>query len=260
MSTLAPLLAGKRRWVERHMNTTISVGGDLDDSVAQALFASISNDEARFSRFRPDSELAQLAVGDLEFDRASADLRHLLMLCDNLRVATEGWFEYEPRRRSSDPTDPILDPNAFAKGWIVGRAARVARVAGARNLVINAGGDVIVDAIDPTLPACRVGIRHPENPSAVAAVLGIRHGAVATSGTYERGDHIRGHRGATASVTVIGPDLGIADALSTAVFATGLGTRIPAWWTTFEQSYSLIVIDSQMRLAATEPAARMIIT
>ena len=51
--------------------------------------------------------------------------------------------------------------------------------------------------------------------------------AIATSGTYERGAHVVDpHRGqpATAlrSVTVVGPDLGDADAYATAALAMGL--------------------------------------
>ena len=57
--------------------------------------------------------------------------------------------------------------------------------------------------------------------------------AVATSGTYERGDHIedRDDRGRGADRCVgrpsCGPDLGLADAYSTAAFA--LGADGPAW-------------------------------
>jgi thiamine biosynthesis lipoprotein len=56
--------------------------------------------------------------------------------------------------------------------------------------------------------------------------------AVATSGAYERGAHLLDpRRGAPASgvlsVTVIGPDLGLADAYSTAAFALGAGG--PEW-------------------------------
>ena len=50
--------------------------------------------------------------------------------------------------------------------------------------------------------------------------------AIATSGTYERGEHIvdpftRARRTAVASATVTGPDLGLADALATALCAGG---------------------------------------
>jgi thiamine biosynthesis lipoprotein len=63
-------------------------------------------------------------------------------------------------------------------------------------------------------------------------VLGIRDGAVATSGSYERGDHIvdaRTGRPANAwrSVTVTAPDLATADAVATAALA--MGEHGPEW-------------------------------
>ena len=64
----------------------------------------------------------------------------------------------------------------------------------------------------------RVGIQHPWERDRVAAVLDVSDAAVATSGRYERGDHVvdpSTGRPATglASVTVVGPDLALADAL-----------------------------------------------
>ncbi len=67
------------------------------------------------------------------------------------------------------------------------------------------------------------------------ATIELAQGAVATSGHYERGAHIHdpsSGRPATAlaSVTVTGPDLGTADAYSTAAFALGDGAE--AWLAT----------------------------
>ena len=60
----------------------------------------------------------------------------------------------------------------------------------------------------------------------MAAVVAVGHGAVATSGRYERGDHVISPRtGAPArglaSVTIVGDDLARADAYATAVMALG---------------------------------------
>ena len=78
----------------------------------------------------------------------------------------------------------------------------------------------------------RLGIQHPWERDRVAAVLLVSDDAVATSGRYERGDHVvdpRTGRPALglASVTVVGPDLAIADAYATAavVLGPGVGMR-----------------------------------
>ena len=120
-----------------------------------------------------------------------------------------------------------LDPSGYVKGWAVEEAAWRLDDAGARDYLINAGGDVVARGEATPGHRWRVGIRHPDEPDKVAAVLAVRDGAVATSGTYERGDHIvdprtgqpaRGLR----SLTVVGPRLGFVDAYATAAFVMGL--------------------------------------
>jgi len=66
----------------------------------------------------------------------------------------------------------------------------------------------------------------------VAKAIEVTELAVATSGVYERGAHVRDpHTGrppdGVLSVTVSGPDLGTADAYATAAFA--MGAAGPAW-------------------------------
>jgi thiamine biosynthesis lipoprotein len=92
---------------------------------------------------------------------------------------------------------------------------------------INAGGDI------RTKGTWRIGIQHPFERQAVAKVLEGADLAVATSGAYERGEHVLDpHAGAPPSgilsVTVTGPELGTADAYATAAFAMG-GHRAGNW-------------------------------
>ncbi|GAA1263824.1 hypothetical protein GCM10009634_03870 [Saccharothrix xinjiangensis] len=114
-----------------------------------------------------------------------------------------------------------LDPCAVVKGWAVQRAADLLVEAGATRLVVNAGGDVAT-AGGPW----RVGVRHPGRPDRLCAVLEVTDRAVATSGRYERGDHVVDARtGAPVtgllSLTVVAPTLTEADATATAAFALG---------------------------------------
>ena len=72
----------------------------------------------------------------------------------------------------------------------------------------------------------QVGIAHPLVRDARCAVLSLGDGAVATSGTAERGAHVLDpHTGRAAldlaSVTVLGPDLATADAFATGALARG---------------------------------------
>jgi thiamine biosynthesis lipoprotein len=98
--------------------------------------------------------------------------------------------------------------------------------AGANRFFVSAGGDLVAASGPPDSTPWRVGVQHPWERERVAAVLEIRDAAVATSGLYERGDHVLDPRTGQpalglASVTVVGADLAIADAYATAAVALG---------------------------------------
>ena len=130
--------------------------------------------------------------------------------------------------------------------------------AGARNFCINAGGDVVAYGRPAPGRRWRVGIRHPDDLERVAAVLAVEDRAVATSGEYERGAHIRDpHTGRAPegllSVTVVGPDLATADAYATAAFA--MGADGPAWTATLE-GYDAMCVTANHRVLTTPAFAR----
>lgn len=236
-----------RRRVERLMGTVIGI--DVRDPAApttidKALdeaFAGLHHAEETFSVFRSTSEISRIGRGKLHPDDASPEVREVLVRCDELRRLTEGAFEHRPPERPDRP----LDPNALVKGWSVDRAGMVLRMRGLRSFCINAGGDVLCAGAPPEAAAWHVGVRHPDDPMAVAVVLPVVDGAVATSGRYERGDHVWGRTDALRSVTVAGPELGAADALATAVLACGDAT--PSWFDRFP-GYELLVITAEDRV------------
>jgi thiamine biosynthesis lipoprotein len=220
--------------VERIMGTVVSIDVRDPDLQVPAVTAAIEaavawlrDVDGRFSVYREGSEIRRLDRGELALDDCHPDVRHVLRSCDDLRIATEGAFDARRHR-----PDGGLDPSGFVKGWAVDEAADLLVAAGARSFSINAGGDVVVRGEPSPGKAWRVGVRHPQDPARVAAVLEVRGGAVATSGLYERGAHIRDPRSGAVpeelvSVTVLGPHLGPADAYATAAFA--MGSSGPAW-------------------------------
>lgn len=237
--------------VEQHLGTVITLHvHDAPDGAVDDFFATVAQLEAVLSRFRPDSEISRLAAGELSFDDVSPIVREVITECERLRVATNGCFDHEPRLRSGDERDPVLDPNAFAKGWIIEQACLRLKMAGVSSFFANAGGDIVTGAPPPGRPGWRVGIQHPFNQDAVLDVLTVHDVAVATSRTYERGDHIRAaeNMNPLASVSVVGPDLGQVDALATAVFASG--ETMPSWWDS-NGPYELLVVDSDNRVRST---------
>ena len=95
---------------------------------------------------------------------------------------------------------------------------------GYETFCLSIGGDIL--ARSDGAKQWRIGIQDPRNPQKILNKLSIYSGAVATSGSYERGRHIINPKtGLPAtellSVTVTGPDIIKADVLATAVFAMG---------------------------------------
>ena len=180
--------------------------------------------DRRFSTYRDDSEISRIDRGELPVAEASSDVRWVLERCAALRDETGGAFDERASGR--------LDPSALVKGWAVQRGAEILSADGLTDFSLNAGGDVVVRGGALPEDVWRVGIQHPLDRGAIAATIGVTNVAVATSGAYERGGHLVDPRTGAAppdvlSVTVVGPDLGLADAYSTAAFA--LGGDGPQW-------------------------------
>ena len=216
--------AGLRR-VESVMGTTVSVDiqpPHVRSDVLDDVFEQLRDVDARFSMYRPESEISRLARGELEEAVCSLDVRYVLSVCDHLANVTGGAFDARRHR-----ADGAFDPSGFVKGWAIEEAAWLIDSAGGRNYWINAGGDIVARGQAAPGRPWQVGIRHPDEADRVAAVLAISDRAVATSGAYERGEHITDPRTGLASeslrsVTVVGPRLAFTDAYATAVYAMGL--------------------------------------
>src|SRR4029077_1881576 len=100
-------------------------------------------------------------------------------------------------------------------------------------------------------PAWRVGIQHPRLRDQVAAVVEGTDLAVATSGTYARGEHVLDPHTRCAptgvlSVTITGPDLARADAYATAAFA--MGERGAQWTGGLPTGYDAMTILADDRV------------
>jgi thiamine biosynthesis lipoprotein len=209
---------------EHVMGTVVSI--DVADDLPAATVRAMIDDvcgwlhevDRRFSTYREDSEVCRLRRQEITTADCSDDLRHVLQACADLWRETDGYFD-------AYATGP-LDPSGYVKGWSVEVASSRLAQAGSQHHCLNAGGDIRARGRSGSGAPWRVGIRHPWQADKLSWVLAITDQAVATSGTYERGDHVFNPRtGGPArglrSVTVVGPDLALADAYATAALAMG---------------------------------------
>ena len=230
-------MAERRTKLVMGLPVTIDV---RDDGVGlDAAFAVLREADAVFSTYRADSAISRINRGELAVEDAGPLVRDVLARCEAARRATGGWFD------AAAPTPGAINPTGLVKGWAVDRAVAVLERAGARDFLIDAGGDVVVRGAPAPGAPWRVGIRHPHERDRVCAVLGVTDLAVATSAAYERGEHVvdpvtgRPPRG-VLSVTVAGPDLATADAYATAAFAMGAGGR--GWTASLGPGFSAMTV------------------
>jgi len=245
----------ERRRVERVMGTavTVAVPGEADPALFDELFAWWRWVHRTFSVYRPDSQVSLISAGRPIPGGTHPLVEEVLDRCTELFLNTGGHFDAWP-----DGPAGRVDPSGYVKGWSVDVAAALLQGAGIADYCITAGGDVRVAGCAGGGEPWRIGIQHPLDRQSLAGVLQATSLAVATSGAYERGSHIWGReRGTTLlSATVVGPRLGTADALATALFASG---RTGADWFGRFDGYDHLTVGADHRLRAT-PGMRNLLT
>jgi thiamine biosynthesis lipoprotein len=219
-----PGSSSRRSWVEQIMGLPISMlaRGDLApapeaDRAVRAAFRELVDVDAVFSLYKPDSAVSRLGRAEIGWDECPDDVREVADRCARAAELTGGLFD-------ATRPDGTWDPSGLVKGWAAERVAR--HLAAIRvDWCLNAGGDVLVLA--PSGEPFTVGIQDPRDAGQVVAAVPRVSGAVATSGTAARGDHLydpRSGRLASSgwlSITVLGPSLETADVLATAAFVAG---------------------------------------
>ncbi|HEY4332818.1 MAG TPA: FAD:protein FMN transferase, partial [Ilumatobacteraceae bacterium] len=218
------------------------------DAIDAAL-AELERIEAMFSTFRAQSAISRINRGELELLDAPADVIEVLDACTWLEHASHGAFNV---RRGNGS----LDPAGFVKGWATQRASEVLVGRGIADFVFSVGGDLVVRGAPQPGGAWTIAIADPEASGVAACSVDLAGGAIATSGSSERGRHIRtiiGDDQQFASVSVLGPSLTWADAFATTVFA--MGPRGLDWVRRFP-SYTAIAINTDATIVATDGIAR----
>lgn len=195
---------------------------DIELAAVQHIWQDLHAADATFSTFRADSDISRIARGEWSVDDADPAVGQVLALAEAARRRTTGSFDVH--------YSGSLDPAGIVKTWAARQAVKhLERISG--DWYLGAGGDILLRSTPGANP-WRVGIESPFDPAQLLAVLNIGNGAVATSGSAHRGNHIvtpSTGRAPTALVqaTVYGPDLVWADVYATAWIAAD--TTTPGW-------------------------------
>lgn len=199
---------------------------------AAAVQADVDRLEARYSRYRATSYLAQInrvaaAGGSISVD---AETAHLLDYAATCHAESKGLFDITsgvlrrawdfrsgtlPDRRNVDALlqhvgwhrlrwhAPVLefpepglelDFGGIVKEYAADRAATICREHGAPHALINLGGDIRGAGPHPDGSPWRIALRDPRRSGGVLRTLDLFAGALASSGDYERCIEIDGVR------------------------------------------------------------------
>ncbi|RIY35724.1 FAD:protein FMN transferase [Psittacicella gerlachiana] len=130
-----------------------------------------------------------------------------------------------------------IDLSSIAKGYAVDLAAQYLNEQGAKNYLVEIGGEIVTKGVNSTGKPWQVAIEQPREDSANSAntIIGLSNKALATSGHYRNFRYVDGKRITheidpftgysvthnTVSLTVIADDCMTADGFSTGLYVMG---------------------------------------
>ena len=183
-----------------------------------ALKAYLDHVDAVFSPFRADSAVSRANRADWSALLDDPDFAEVYGLCALAKRITDGHFDAAHAGG--------YDPVGIVKGWAVQRAHErflmpLVRSGACEAAAIGGGGDVQTAVADGSDFLWRVGVQDPADPNATVRTIMLRDGAVATSGTSKRGEHIDRTAHDLAQATVVDDHLTFADMWATTAIAAG---------------------------------------
>jgi thiamine biosynthesis lipoprotein len=218
------------RYVEHVMGMPVSLalrGRHADDAAARrawaGVMATLREVDRVFSTYRPDSVVSRLGRGEISVAECPPEVAEVLALGEAAEWDSGGAFSI---RLPGPDGRTVLDPSGVVKGWAVERASAALRALPDTDYCLSAGGDLTCRTLDLDAAPWRIGVEDPADPRRILAVVPVVTGAVATSGTAHRGQHLLDARtglppAGVASVTVIAGSLTWADIDATAAYARG---------------------------------------
>lgn len=262
-TSTAPVPVWRR--VEHLMGMPISVAlrgrhaGTPEGAAAWAgVLADLAEVDRVFSTYRSDSAISRLGRAELTLAQCPPEVAEVLELGRQATVASGGAFSTSlPVRPGDLGAGRRLDPSGVVKGWAAERASAHLAALEDTDYCLSAGGDITCHVAVRSEP-WHIGIEDPHDPTRVLAVVPVRDGAVATSGTVHRGAHLVDARTGrvpegVASVSVIGPSLTWADIDATAAYAQGAGA---AEWLRTRPIFSALVVAPDGRTTTVVPDPR----
>ena len=129
-----------------------------------------------------------------------------------------------------------INLGAVAKGYAADKLCSILRKDGITSAMLSLGGNAYAIGKKPTGESWKIGIQSPKDESKIVGIISAENLAVVTSGDYQRYFELNGVRyhhifdpktgypanNGLHSVTVVGENAALCDALATTAFVSGL--------------------------------------
>lgn len=221
------------------LNKAIEIGGKTNGALDVTIYPLLTE-----WGFTTDTQ--QVPTDDIIADK--------LKLIDYTKISVKG-------NTVQLPNNMQIDFGALAKGYTSDCVTEILKENGVKSALVNLGGNVHAVGTKPDGTLWKVGVQNPFSPSEQVCILEIADKAVITSGNYERfftdengGKHwhiLDSADGFPAdnglvSVTIIGENGLLCDALSTALFVLGTDKAIDYWRNSADFEMILITDDEKI--------------
>ncbi len=199
------------------MPVIIQIVDKTNETAFKKVFDYFKYIDEKFSPYKAQSEVTKINDKRIKKKNASEEMKLILKLSKKTKEETDGYFDIYNGK--------FFDPSGIVKGWAIYNASKILDKLGYKNYCIEAGGDIQTKGLNYDNKKWAIGIRNPFNLNEIVKIVYLSGEGVATSGIYERGNHIYNPIGNVINevvcLTVVGKNIYEADRFATAAFAMG---------------------------------------
>lgn len=221
---------------------SVDIPSATKDTVFDTAFKRLRTIDESFSTYKSNSELSLYRSGEIKGQNLSSQMLQVQEACESWQDKTDGYFSAWFLGK--------FDPTGYVKGWAMQQAGEVIKQAGFKSFCIGAGGDILAYGNK----TWKIGLQNPFDKKTIINVIDLKNQAIATSGNYERGQHIINPKTKKpsnfwASITIVGPDIIGTDVLATACFA--MEEKAPAYMAV-QDKYEFLAVDRLGHIVCSE--------
>lgn len=170
----------------------------------------------KFSPYKISSQISRLNQCPNNF-KLSKQLTEILRICHDYQIKTAGYFQIN--------YNGLIDPSGLVKSYAINEAYSMIKEH-YDDFYLEVGGDIVVSKPINSSQPWTIGIRNPFEFNQIVKIVALHNGAVATSGSYIKKNHIYNPFNGQIitnpiSLTVVGQSIIETDVMATAAFAMG---------------------------------------